>query len=256
VEQGGKKNEIKLALVRHGESVWNKENRFTGWTDVGLSDDGRREAAGAGDALRREGFGFDICHTSYLRRAVHTLDIILDTLDCVWLPVVKSWRLNERHYGALQGLDKAETAREYGHEQVKIWRRSYDIRPPELSPGDPRDPGLNPRYRGGPDAARPLTESLKDTVARAAPYFENVIKRDMLAGERVLIVAHGNSIRALVKHFENLSDDAIVEVNIPTGVPLIYVFGSDFKLLDKYYLGDSDAIRRKMETVANQAEIK
>jgi 2,3-bisphosphoglycerate-dependent phosphoglycerate mutase len=247
---------MKLVLVRHGESEWNRENRFTGWTDVGLSGAGRDEAARAGDALRDAGYAFDICHTSYLKRAVHTLDIMLDRLDGVWLPVTKTWRLNERHYGALQGLNKSETAEKYGDAQVKIWRRSFDIQPPPLSPGDWRDPGLDARYGQGPMQARPLTESLKDTIARAAPYFEDVIRPDILSGKRVIVVAHGNSLRALVKHFDGISDADISQVNIPTGIPLIYEFGPDFKVSHKSYLGDAALIAQKMEAVADQGKAK
>ncbi|MDR1299865.1 MAG: 2,3-diphosphoglycerate-dependent phosphoglycerate mutase [Oscillospiraceae bacterium] len=247
---------MKLVLVRHGESEWNRENRFTGWTDVELSSAGRDEASLAGDALRDAGYAFDICHTSYLKRAVHTLDIILDRLDGVWLPVAKTWRLNERHYGALQGLNKSETAEKYGDAQVKIWRRSFDVQPPPLSPDDGRSPGLDARYEHGPIQARPLTESLKDTVARAIPYFESTIKPDMLLGKRVLVVAHGNSLRALVKHFSDISDADISQVNIPTGVPLVYEFSSDFKAAQMFYLGDEALISQKMEAVANQGRAK
>lgn len=245
-----------LVLLRHGESQWNKENLFTGWTDVDLSDTGRAEARSAGKVLRDEGFDFDICYTSYLKRAIHTLNAALEELDREWLPVVKTWKLNERHYGALQGLNKSETAAMYGEDQVKIWRRSYDTPPPELESVDPRSPALQEQYRGIDPSLLPLTESLKDTVARAVPFFEDEIKPRMLAGERVIIAAHGNSLRALVKHFERMSDEDIVGVNIPTGVPLVYEFDTDFNVISKRYLGDQDAINAKMNAVANQGKKK
>jgi 2,3-bisphosphoglycerate-dependent phosphoglycerate mutase len=226
-----------LVLLRHGESEWNKLNLFTGWTDVDLSDNGRSEAEAAGMLLKDEGFDFDVCYTSYLKRAIHTLDIVLDQMDLEWLPVIKSWKLNERHYGALQGLNKAETAEKYGDDQVKVWRRSYDVPPPALDPDDDRNPAKQEQYREVPAEDLPLTESLKDTVARAVPYFEDVIKPRMLAGDNVIIVAHGNSLRALVKYLEGISDEDIVEVNIPNGVPLVYEFDSDFNVLSKRYLG-------------------
>ena len=227
---------MKLVLIRHGESVWNKENLFTGWTDVDLSDTGRKEAAEAGRILKDEGFDFDICYTSYLKRAIHTLDIILYEMDRDWLPVIKSWKLNERHYGALQGLNKSETAEKYGEDQVKIWRRSYDVPPPALDADDDRNPAKQEQYKDVPAEELPLTESLKDTVARVIPYFNDVIKPKMLAGDRVIIVAHGNSLRALVKYLEGISDEDIVEVNIPNGIPLVYEFDSDFKVISKRYL--------------------
>lgn len=243
-----------LVLLRHGESVWNKENLFTGWTDVDLSDKGREEARAAGEIMKAEGFDFDVCYTSYLKRAIHTLNIALDAMDCAWLPVVKTWRLNERHYGALQGLNKSETAEKYGEDQVKVWRRSYATRPPALEPSDERNPATQPMYRGVPAECLPLTECLDDTVKRAVPYFEEEIKPRMLAGERVLIAAHGNSLRALVKVFDGMSDDDIVGVNIPTGVPLVYEFDRDFNVVSKRYLGDQDALRAKMDAVANQGK--
>jgi 2,3-bisphosphoglycerate-dependent phosphoglycerate mutase len=229
-----------LVLLRHGESEWNKQNLFTGWTDVDLSDNGRVEAAEAGRLLKEEGFDFDICYTSYLKRAIHTLDIVLDEMDLEWLPVVKSWKLNERHYGALQGLNKQETAEKYGEEQVKIWRRSYDVPPPALDPSDERNPANQEQYKDIPADQLPLTECLKDTVARVIPYFEEEIKPKMLAGEKVIIVAHGNSLRGLVKYLENISDKDIVEVNIPNGVPLVYEFDKDFNVISKRYLGEQD----------------
>jgi 2,3-bisphosphoglycerate-dependent phosphoglycerate mutase len=212
---------MKLVLIRHGESEWNKLNLFTGWTDVDLSEKGHEEAKAAGRLLKAEGYDFDIAYTSILKRAIHTLNHVLDEMDRVWLPVVKSYKLNERHYGALQGLNKAETAEKYGDEQVKIWRRSYDVKPPALEPTDERAPQNQEMFRGIDPAELPLNESLETTVARVVPYFEEVIKADMKAGKRVLIAAHGNSLRALVKYFENLSNDEIIGVNIPTGSPLL-----------------------------------
>ena len=247
---------MKLVLIRHGESIWNKENLFTGWTDVDLSETGIREATTAGNLLKEKGFDFDICYTSYLKRAIHTLNIVLDQLDRAWLTVVKSWKLNERHYGALQGLNKVETAAKYGNEQVKIWRRSFDIQPPALDVDDERNPKLHSEYRDEDKTKLPLAESLKDTIARAVPYFENVIRKDMESGKKVLIAAHGNSLRALVKYFENIADDEIINVNIPTGIPLIYEFNDDFKVINKYYLGDENAIKEKMNNVANQGNAK
>ena len=230
-----------LVLLRHGESEWNRLNLFTGWTDVDLSDTGRSEAEMAGKILKEEGFDFDVCYTSYLKRAIHTLDIVLDEMDLEWLPVTKSWKLNERHYGALQGLDKKETAEKYGEEQVKIWRRSYDVPPPALDPDDERNPVNQEQYRGIPAEELPLTESLKDTVARAVPYFEEVIEPRMLAGDKVIIVAHGNSLRAMVKYLEGISDQDIPGVEIPNGVPLVYEFDKDFNVISKRYLDYRDA---------------
>lgn len=248
------KDRMTLVLLRHGESEWNKENLFTGWTDVDLSDKGRAEAEAAGRMMLDEGLDFDVCYTSFLKRAIHTLNIALQAMDREWLPVVKGWQLNERHYGALQGLNKAETAKQYGEAQVKIWRRSYATPPPELSADDPRNPAKQEMFRTVPRDQLPLTESLKDTVARAVPYFEQEIKPRMVAGERVLIAAHGNSLRALVKTFDGLSDDEIVGVNIPTGVPLVYEFDADFNVVSKRYLGDQDAVAAKMNAVANQGK--
>ncbi|NLW70005.1 MAG: 2,3-diphosphoglycerate-dependent phosphoglycerate mutase [Eubacteriaceae bacterium] len=245
---------MKLVLVRHGQSTWNLENRFTGWTDVGLTETGENEAKEAGKLLTQSGFDFDICHTSYLKRAIKTLNIILEEMDRQYLPVVKDWRLNERHYGALQGLNKADTAEKYGEQQVKIWRRSYDVQPPALTEDDSRNPALLLQYDKIDRSLLPLTESLKDTVARTVPYFESVIKQDMLKGERVIICAHGNSLRALVKYFEALTDEQIVEVNIPTGVPLVYEFDGNFCVTEKYYLGDAQAINEKAKAVANQGK--
>lgn len=245
---------MRLVLLRHGESVWNKENLFTGWTDVDLSDKGREEARSAGRLMRDEGLDFDVCYTSFLKRAIHTLNLALEEMDREWLPVIKAWQLNERHYGALQGLNKADTAAKYGEEQVKIWRRSYATPPPELSADDERNPANQEMFRTVPRECLPLTESLKETVARAVPYFDEEIKPRMLAGERVLIAAHGNSLRSLVKVFDGLSEDEIVGVNIPTGVPLVYEFDRDFNVVSKRYLGDQDAVNAKMAAVANQGK--
>jgi 2,3-bisphosphoglycerate-dependent phosphoglycerate mutase len=246
----------KLVLVRHGESEWNKLNLFTGWTDVDLSEKGHEEAKAAGEILKKEGYDFDVCYTSYLKRAIHTLNHILDSMDRNWLPVVKAWELNERHYGALQGLNKSETAEKYGEDQVKIWRRSYDIKPPALEETDKRHPKNDPMFRNVDPKNLPANESLETTVARAVPYFNNVIKKDMEAGKRVIIAAHGNSLRALVKYFDNMSNDAIIGVNIPTGIPLVYEFDNDFKVVKHYYLGDQEALKAKMEEVANQGKKK
>ncbi|MBQ7153905.1 MAG: 2,3-diphosphoglycerate-dependent phosphoglycerate mutase [Clostridia bacterium] len=247
---------MKLVLIRHGESEWNKLNLFTGWTDVDLSEKGHEEAKEAGRLLKAEGYDFDICYTSYLKRAIHTLNHVLDEMDRAWLPVVKTWRLNERHYGALQGLNKSETAAKYGEEQVKVWRRSYDVKPPALEESDPRNPANQDVYRNEDRKVLPLTESLETTVERAVPFFEEVIKKDMLAGKRVVIAAHGNSLRALVKYFENMSKEEIIGVNIPTGVPLVYEFDEKFNVLKKYYLGDQEALAKKMDAVANQGKKK
>ena len=243
----------KLVLLRHGESAWNKENRFTGWTDVDLTDKGREEAARAGQLLQADGFAFDLVFTSVLKRAIRTANIALDELDQLWLPVERSWRLNERHYGALQGLNKAETAARHGDEQVKIWRRAYAIAPPPLTPDDPRHPSRDPRYRDLPPSELPLTESLKDTVARFLPYWHQSIAPRITAGRRVLIAAHGNSLRALVKFLDDISDDAIVELNIPTGIPLVYELDVALKPIRHYYLGDPEAAKRAAEAVAKQA---
>jgi 2,3-bisphosphoglycerate-dependent phosphoglycerate mutase len=222
--------------LRHGESVWNKENRFTGWTDVDLSDTGRDEAVSSGRLMKQEGLTFDVAYTSVLKRAIRTCWIALDELDLLWIPVHRSWRLNERHYGALQGLNKAETAARHGDQQVKIWRRSYDIAPPALTPDDPRHPGRDPRYATLPAAVLPLTESLKDTVARFLPYWEDTIAPAIHDGKRVLIAAHGNSLRALVKYLDKISDEDIVELNIPTGVPLVYELDHQLNTVNRRYL--------------------
>jgi 2,3-bisphosphoglycerate-dependent phosphoglycerate mutase len=246
----------KLVLVRHGESAWNLENRFTGWTDVDLSPKGVEEAKAAGRLMKEEGYDFDLCYTSYLKRAIHTLNYALDEMDRAWLPVIKTWKLNERHYGALQGLNKADTAAKYGEAQVKIWRRSFDIQPPVLDPEDDRNPAKQLMYRNEAASELPLTESLKDTIARAVPYYEEEILPHILKGERVIIAAHGNSLRALVKYFEGLTDEEIISVNIPTGVPLVYELDDEGKFLNRYYLGDQEAIAAKMNAVANQGKAK
>jgi 2,3-bisphosphoglycerate-dependent phosphoglycerate mutase len=242
----------KLVLLRHGESTWNKENRFTGWTDVDLTDKGREEARTAGQLLKAGGYTFDLLFTSLLKRAIRTSNIALDELDQLWLPVERSWRLNERHYGALQGLNKAETAARHGEDQVKIWRRAYAIAPPPLTTDDPRHPSHDVRYSGLSPAELPLTESLKDTVARFLPYWHGSIAPQISAGKRVLIAAHGNSLRALVKFLDNVSDDEIVELNIPTGIPLVYELDRDLKPLRHYYLGDPDAARKAADAVGKQ----
>ena len=248
---------MQLVVVRHGESEWNQKNLFTGWTDVDLTEKGVQESKEAGEALKEANFDFDIVYTSYLKRAIHTLNNILDVLDRNWLPVIKNWRLNERHYGALQGLNKAETAAKYGEQQVFLWRRSFDVLPPALDPSDKLAPRNMDAYRNVKDKdALPLNESLKETIERTIPYFEEVIKPQMEAGKRVLISAHGNSLRALVKYFDELSDEEIMEVNIPTGVPLVYEFDEDFHVSDRYYLGDQETLQEKMEAVAEQGKKK
>ncbi len=243
----------KVVLLRHGESTWNHENRFTGWTDVDLSAKGVDEAHAAGRLLRDEGYGFDIAYTSVLKRALRTCWIVLDELDQLWIPTIKSWRLNERHYGALQGLNKAETAAKHGEEQTTIWRRSFDIPPPPLELDDPRHPRHDPRYADLAAEDLPATESLKETIARFVPYWEGTIGPDVKAGKRVLIAAHGNSLRALVKYLDGISDADIVGLNIPTGIPLVYELDEALKPIRNYYLGDQDAARKAAEAVANQA---
>jgi 2,3-bisphosphoglycerate-dependent phosphoglycerate mutase len=244
----------KLVLIRHGESEWNKENRFTGWKDVDLSKKGVEEAHAAGKLLKAEGFTFDEAYTSVLKRAIRTLWIILDEMDLMWIPETKSWLLNERHYGGLQGLNKAETAAKYGDEQVLIWRRSYDTPPPELDASDERWLGNDPRYAGVENF--PKTECLKDTVERVVPYWQGEIAPKIAAGRRLIVAAHGNSLRALVKHLDNISDDAIVNLNIPTGVPLVYELDAELRPIKNYYLGDADAIRAAQQAVANQGKAK
>jgi 2,3-bisphosphoglycerate-dependent phosphoglycerate mutase len=244
----------KLVLLRHGESLWNMENRFTGWTDVDLSADGLLEAHEAGRLLVSEGFMFDIAFTSVLKRAIHTLNIVLDEMDLQWIPVLKDWRLNERHYGALQGLNKAQTTSQYGEAQVKIWRRSFDIRPPELSSEDPRHPSHDPKYAS--EKILPSTESLKDTAARFLPYWHNCITPVIREDKKILIAAHGNSIRALVKHLDGISDPDITELNIPTGIPLVYELDENLKPLTHYYLGDTGKISEAQKTVADQSKAR
>lgn len=246
----------KLVLLRHGESIWNEENRFTGWTDVDLSKKGIHEAHAAGKLLKENGFTFDIAYTSLLKRAIRTLWLTLDEMDLMWIPVQHTWRLNERHYGALQGLNKAETAAKYGDAQVKIWRRSYAIQPPALDKNDPRNPANDPRYSNLMAGDIPLTECLKDTVNRFLPYWHDVIAPTIQSGKRVIIAAHGNSLRALVKYLDNISDYDIVEMNIPTGIPLVYELDDNLKPLDRKYLGDPDVIQKAMHSVANQGTAK
>ena len=244
----------KLVLLRHGQSTWNQENRFTGWTDVDLSERGRAEAIEAGRILLQDGYSFDLAYTSVLTRAIVTLWLALEELDLVWIPVVNDWKLNERHYGALQGLNKAEMTSKHGEAQVKIWRRSYDVRPPPLTPDDPRHASHDPRYAGLSPEELPLTESLKDTVARVVPYWRSTIAPSIRAGKRVVISAHGNSLRALVKYLDDISESAIVELNIPTGIPLVYELDDDLKPLRHYYLGDPAAAAEAAARVANQAK--
>jgi len=244
----------KVVLLRHGESTWNRENRFTGWTDVDLSEKGRHEAAEAGRLLKEAGYTFDVAFTSVLKRAIRTLWTTLDILDEMWIPVTKDWRLNERHYGALQGLNKAETAAKHGDAQVKIWRRSYDMPPPPLTPDDERYSGRDPRYAGLRPQDIPLTESLKDTVARFLPYWHETIAPAVTSGQRVIITAHGNSLRALVKYLDNIPDAEIVELNIPTGVPLVYELDDTLKPIRNYYLGDPEAAARAAAKVAAQTQ--
>ena len=246
----------KLVLLRHGESQWNLDNRFTGWTDVDLTENGCREARAAGELLRREGYGFDIAYTSVLKRAIRTLWIGLDAMDLMWLPVVHSWRLNERHYGALQGLNKAETAARFGEEQVLVWRRAYAIAPEPLLPGDPRWAGNDPRYRHLKPEEIPATECLKDTVARVVPFWKDSIAPALTRGRRVLVAAHGNSLRALIKYLDNVSDEDIVGINIPTARPLVYELDAELRPLRHYYLGDAAEIERAMAAVAAQGKAK
>jgi len=246
----------KVVLLRHGESDWNRENRFTGWTDVDLSELGRQEAKAAGQLLKKEGYTFDQAFTSVLKRAIRTLNLALDEMGLLWIPVQRSWRLNERHYGALQGLNKAETAAKFGDDQVKVWRRSYDIPPPPLEKTDERFPAFDPRYADVPRAALPATECLKDTVARFVPYWQDVIAPAIKAGKKVVIAAHGNSLRALVKYLDGISDQDIVELNIPTGIPLVYELDDKLEAIRKYYLGDAAEIEAKMKAVANQGKAK
>jgi 2,3-bisphosphoglycerate-dependent phosphoglycerate mutase len=246
----------KVVLLRHGESSWNKENRFTGWTDIDLSEKGIGEAHSAGKLLKEEGYTFDMAFTSVLKRAIRTLWIALDELDLMWIPVERSWRLNERHYGALQGLNKADTAAKYGDEQVHIWRRSYDIQPPKLEENDPRFPGKDPRYKALSESELPLTECLKDTVERFLPYWKDRIAPTIKSDKKVIIAAHGNSLRALVKYLDKVSDEDIVGLNIPTGVPLVYELNENLRPIKHYYLGDTAEIEAKEKAVANQGKAK
>jgi 2,3-bisphosphoglycerate-dependent phosphoglycerate mutase len=246
----------KIVLLRHGESTWNKENRFTGWTDVDLTPKGVEEAHSAGRLLREQGFVFDLAYTSVLKRAIRTLWLVLDEMDLMWIPVRNSWRLNERHYGALQGLNKAETAAKFGEQQVLLWRRSYDVPPPPLERGDSRHPGRDPRYRNLSEQELPLTECLKDTVARFLPYWNEVIAPEVRQGRRVIIVAHGNSLRALVKYLDHVSDRDIVGLNIPTGIPLVYELTEELRPVRSYYLGDQEAVARAQQAVASQGKAK
>lgn len=246
----------KLVLLRHGQSTWNLENRFTGWTDVDLTDQGRDEARRAGEQLRADGFEFDVVYTSVLKRAIRTMWLALDELDQMWLPIIRDYRLNERHYGALQGLNKSETAERHGEEQVKIWRRSYATPPPALTDEDERHPSRDRRYANVPKDKLPLTESLKDTVARFLPLWNEEIAPKIKSGTRTLIVAHGNSLRALVKHLDQMSEDEILKLNIPTGIPLCYELDADLKPIKHYYLGDPEAAKKAAEAVANQAKSK
>lgn len=247
---------IKLVLLRHGQSVWNRDNRFTGWHDVDLTEQGRAEALRAGRQLAEQGYRFDIAYTSVLKRAIRTLWIALDEMDLMWIPVHRDWRLNERHYGALQGLNKAQTAERYGDEQVLVWRRSYDTPPPALAADDERHPGRDPRYAALEPSELPLAECLKDTVARFLPYWHQSIAPQIRSGKRVLIAAHGNSLRALVKYLDNVSAEDIVGLNIPTGMPLVYELDDDLKPLDRYYIGDPDEVAEAMAAVAAQGKAK
>ncbi len=246
----------KLVLVRHGQSTWNLENRFTGWTDVDLTDQGRAEARAAGQLLREGGYEFDLAFTSVLKRAIRTLNIIQAEMDLDWLPVTRAWQLNERHYGALQGLNKAETAEKFGEAQVKVWRRSYDVPPPSLELTDERHPKFDRRYAGLTPEQLPATESLKITLDRVLPYWHEVLAPTIKSGKRLLITAHGNSIRALVKYLDNISDDEITELNIPTGIPLVYELDEDLKVIQHYYLGDPEEIAKAAAAVANQGKAK
>lgn len=246
----------KVVLVRHGESTWNKENLFTGWTDVDLSEKGAEEAKEAGRVLKEQGYVFDIAYTSVLKRAIRTLWIVMDEMDLMWIPVIRDWRLNERHYGALQGLNKAEMAEKYGEEQVKIWRRSYDTRPPALEKTDPRNPATDPRYKELEAGQIPLTECLKDTVARFLPCWHGVIAPTVRSGKRVILAAHGNSLRALVKYLDNIPDDVIPGLNIPTGMPLVYELDASLKPLRSYYIGDPEKVKQAMDAVAKQGTVK
>lgn len=253
-KEGRRATVFKLVLLRHGESIWNKENKFTGWTDVDLSEKGIREAVEAGKLLKNEGYVFDVAYTSVLKRAIRTLWIVLDEMGLMWIPVYRSWRLNERHYGGLQGLDKSAMAAKFGEEQVHIWRRSYNICPPDLEKSDERYPGHDPRYRDLAEKDIPVTESLELTVKRFIPYWQDVIVPDIQKGRKVLIAAHGNSLRALVKHLDGISEEAILKLNIPTGVPLVYELDDRLRPIRHYYLGDPEAIKKAAQAVANQGK--
>jgi 2,3-bisphosphoglycerate-dependent phosphoglycerate mutase len=246
----------KLVLLRHGESTWNKENRFTGWIDVALSEKGEQEAKTAGLLLKQNGFVFDVAYTSLLKRAIKTLWIVLEDMELMWIPVNLSWRLNERHYGALQGLNKSETAAKFGEQQVLLWRRSYDVRPPALDKSDAHYPGNDPKYRDLPEKYLPLTECLKDTATRFLPYWKETIAPAIKSGQNVIIVAHGNSLRALVKHLDHISDQQIVKLNIPTGIPLVYELDNNLLPLKHYYLGDEETVNQAMHAVANQGKTR
>jgi 2,3-bisphosphoglycerate-dependent phosphoglycerate mutase len=246
----------KLVLIRHGESQWNLENRFTGWTDVGLTAKGELEAHTGGKALKAAGFTFDLAYTSVLKRAIKTLWIVMEEMELEWIPVLNAWQLNERHYGALQGLNKAEMAAKFGEEQVKLWRRSYDTPPPPLELDDPRHPRHDPRYAGLSEKDLPRCECLKDTVNRMLPYWHSTIEPVVKSGKKVLIVAHGNSLRALVKYLDQISDDDIVSLNIPTGIPLVYELDASMKPLKSYYLADEETVKKAAEAVANQGKVK
>ena len=247
---------IKLVLVRHGESEWNKKNLFTGWMDVDLSEKGHEEAAAAGQLLKAEGYDFDLCYTSYLKRAIHTLNHMLDEMDRAWLPVVKSWKLNERHYGDLQGKNKSEAAEKFGEDQVKIWRRSFDVKPPVLADDDERSAKKQPMYRDVDESFLPQNESLETTIARVIPYYLEEIKPQMKAGKRIVIAAHGNSLRALVMYLDKMSKEEVLSLNIPTATPLVYEFDDNLNPIKHYYLGDLEALKAKMEAVANQGKKK
>ncbi len=246
----------KLVLLRHGESTWNKENRFTGWIDVALSEKGEQEAKTAGLLLKQNGYVFDVAYTSLLKRAIKTLWIVLEDMELMWIPVNLSWRLNERHYGALQGLNKAETAAKFGEQQVLLWRRSYDVRPPALDKSDNPYPGNDPRYKGLPEKYLPLTESLRDVVARFLPYWNETIAPAVKSGQNVIIAAHGNSLRALVMHLDHISDQQIVELNIPTGIPLVYELDNNLRPLKHYYLGAEETVNQAVQAVANQGKAR
>ncbi len=254
--QTGKKSEFQVILIRHGESLWNKENRFTGWQDIDLSDVGLAEARKAGAALKKEGFHFDRAYTSVLKRALRTCWLVLEEMDLLWIPVEKTWRLNERHYGALQGLNKAETAAKHGEDQVKIWRRSYDTPPPAMDLADPRHPRNDPRYHDVAHNELPSCESLKDTVKRFLPFWEQDVVPQILKGQKVVLVAHGNSLRALVQHLEKLTPEQIMELNLPTGIPLVYTLDANLNVISKRFVGDPDEVAKAMESVANQGKVK